>query len=145
MGIFNRLGSVINSYLNDFGEETAGRLKSNKSIDPDYNAAYEELNDFLNGKKESTYSWKEEKKEETRSSSKEKFPPEELRSDFQYLGLPLDADFETCKAVYKKLLKTHHPDRHAGHEGNYKKATEVTAKINAAYDRIERYYQYEKK
>jgi curved DNA-binding protein CbpA len=44
-----------------------------------------------------------------------------------------------CKAAYKKLLKLHHPDRHAGHTGNMKKATEKSARINAAYDRIEKW------
>jgi len=144
MGMFDRLGSILNSYLNDFSGETAGRFKSGNSSDPDLNAAYEELDDFLNGKKEGSYSWKDEEKEEPGVSSNAKLPPEELRSDFQYLGIPFGADIETCKAAYKKLLKTHHPDRHIGHEGNYKKATEVSAKINTAYDRIERYYQYGK-
>jgi curved DNA-binding protein CbpA len=39
--------------------------------------------------------------------------------------------------AYKKLLKIHHPDRHAGHPGNMKKATEKSARINAAYQKIE--------
>jgi len=33
----------------------------------------------------------------------------------------------------------HHPDRHAGHPGNMKKATEKSARINAAHQRIERW------
>jgi curved DNA-binding protein CbpA len=57
------------------------------------------------------------------------------------LGVPFGANFETCKAAYKKLLKTHHPDRHAGHEGNFKKATARSVKINAAWDRVNRWYQ----
>jgi curved DNA-binding protein CbpA len=62
-----------------------------------------------------------------------------LRGDFAELGLPFDASEEDCKQAYKKLLKIHHPDRHAGHEGNMKKATEKSARINAAYDRIQRW------
>ena len=138
MGIFDRLGNVINSYFNDFEKETSGRLSS--TGDPDLDAAYEELNDFLkdgktrnsNSRAESSYNAK---------TSNIKLPPEELRTDFEFLGVPFGADNETCKAAYKKLLKIHHPDRHAGHEGNYKKATERSAKINAAYDRIEKWRQ----
>jgi DnaJ-class molecular chaperone len=66
-------------------------------------------------------------------------PPESLRSDFEELGLAFGASADACKAAYKKLLKLHHPDRHAGHEGNMRKATAKSARINAAYDRIERW------
>jgi len=63
--------------------------------------------------------------------------PESLRKDFAELGVPFGASADDCKAAYKKLLKIHHPDRHAGHPGNMKKATEKSARINAAYQRIE--------
>jgi DnaJ-domain-containing protein 1 len=139
MGIFDRLGSVINSYFNDFEKETAGRLRS--SGDPDLDAAYEELNDFLNDGAKYTKKSAENFQSYNAKTSNVKLPPEELRTDFEYLGVPFGADNETCKATYKKLLKIHHPDRHAGHEGNYKKATERSAKINAAYDRIEKWRQ----
>lgn len=66
-------------------------------------------------------------------------PPETLRPDFEELGLPFGAGAEDCKAAYRRLLKLHHPDRHAGHRGNMEKATKKMAKINAAYDRIERW------
>jgi len=152
MGIWSRLGSVINSYINDFGEQTFGNSKThsggNRSGDPDLDAAFDELNDFLNGNEKSSgtkknesskqYSWRDA---ETSGKSKAKgnLPPEELRADFEILEVPFGADVETCKASYKKLLKVHHPDRHSGHEGNYKKATERSAKINAAWDRIEKW------
>jgi curved DNA-binding protein CbpA len=55
------------------------------------------------------------------------------------LGVPFGAGAEECKTAYKNLLKIHHPDRHAGHEGNFKKATERSMKINAAWDRIEKW------
>jgi DnaJ-class molecular chaperone len=138
MGIWSRLGGVINSYISDFTEETNSRLKpgnySRTYNDPDLDAAYEELNDFLNGKKTDSGRGGNDY-----VFSGKKLPPEDLRADFECLGVPFGADEQTCKAAYKKLLKVHHPDRHAGHEGNYKKATEKTAKINAACDRIEKW------
>jgi len=147
MGIFDRLGSVINSYINDFSDQTNRRFKSpsSRNGDPDLDAAFDELNDFLNDKesrsnkeKTSQYSWRDKDEYDSRQAGS-KAPPEELRADFEILDVPFGADEETCKASYKKLLKIHHPDRHAGHEGNYKKATERTAKINAAWDRIEKW------
>ncbi|MCL2764972.1 MAG: J domain-containing protein [Treponema sp.] len=144
MGIFERLGTVINSYLSDFGRETGSRLRSpNINInrgDPDLDAAFEELNDYLN-RKEPHFKPTEQKTE----SAGIKLPPQELRCDFELLGVPFSADDETCKAAYKKLLKVHHPDRHAKHDGNYKKATEKSSKINAAWDRIEKWRRTEGK
>jgi len=147
MGIFDRLGNVINSYINDFDGETTRRFRSTggfRSNDPDFDAAYEELDDFLNRKDSkkdrNEYFWSDAASAGS-ASSKIKLPPEELRPDFECLGVPFGADAETCKAAYKKLVKIHHPDRHAGHEGNYKKATERSSKINAAWDRIDRWRQ----
>ena len=141
MGIFDRLGSVISSYLNDFGGKSDLNFKPSNRFysDPDLDAAYDELNDYLNNgpryeKKQSEYFWKDAEPE-----PKTKLPPEELRADFEILKVPFGADEETCKSAYKNLLKIHHPDRHVGHEGNYKKATERSAKINAAWDRIEKW------
>ncbi|MDR0465610.1 MAG: J domain-containing protein [Treponema sp.] len=144
MGIFDRLGSVINSYLNDFGGETSRKFRQTSSGngDPDFNAAYDELNDYLNnGGRTNQNSWKDTDSELNRRTTGPNVPPEELRADFDLLEVPFGADNETCKTAYKRLLKIHHPDRHAGHEGNYKKATEKSAKINAAWDRIEKWRQ----
>ncbi|MDR1837889.1 MAG: J domain-containing protein [Treponema sp.] len=155
MGIWSRLGNVINSYINDFGGQTADRFKTYgnpRSGDPDLDAAYDELDDFLNMKNTGgstrnsenarEYTWQDSRQSFNSAGERSKranLPPEELRPDFEILGVPFGADEETCKAAYKKLLKIHHPDRHTGHEGNYKKATERSAKINAAWDRIEKW------
>ncbi|MCL2180706.1 MAG: J domain-containing protein [Treponema sp.] len=160
MGIFDRLGSVINSYFSDFSQET--NRKFNSSGDPDLNSAFEELDDFLNNREPraktrnensggQSYSWRDSSNKDSFSGAganagagagaKPNQPPEELRSDFEKLEVPFGSDLETCKASYKKLLKIHHPDRHAGHEENFKKATERMARINASMDRIEKWHQ----
>jgi DnaJ-class molecular chaperone len=141
VGILDRLSDVIRSYLNDSGPGDSGRPSSRqRRADPDLDAAYEELDDFLEGKKRDF---------DSRGASPDgngagknasrAAPPESLRGDFAELGLDFGASPDACKAAYKKLLKLHHPDRHAGHEGNMQKATAKSARINAAYDRIERW------
>jgi len=152
MGIWDRLGSVINSYVNDMMSEKSSVFR--RSGDPDLDAAYDELDDYLNyrntgEKKESEYKWKDTSYNDSQTNSRQtgagkNSPPEELRADFECLGVPFGADIETCRTAYKKLLKIHHPDHHAGHEGNYRKATERSAKINAAWDRIEKWHQEKK-
>jgi DnaJ-domain-containing protein 1 len=155
---FDRLGDVIKNFLDDEDENLFGPNRRSGSFgDPDLDAAYDELDEFLKtGKNEKPAggagssagtphggAWSDPREaggERTRRAGAAKAPvgvPETLRKDFAELGLPLGASEESCKAAYKKLLKLHHPDRHAGHAENMKKATEKSSRINAAYQRIE--------
>jgi hypothetical protein len=141
VGILDRLSDVIRSYLNDAGPDPSRRPSpGGRRSDPDLDAAYEELNDFLGGGKRSFEPGgaSPDGNGPGRNAGRVT-PPESLRGDFAELGLDFGASADACKAAYKKLLKLHHPDRHAGHEGNMKKATAKSARINAAYDRIEKW------
>ncbi|MDR2134588.1 MAG: J domain-containing protein [Treponema sp.] len=147
MGIWDRLGGVIKSYLDDRDSGIFGHKKGRfPSGDPDLDAAFEELNDFLeHGRAEDASGGSRGDAGQAGGTGprgggrRPSAPPAELRPDFAELGIPFGASAGECKAAYKKLLKIHHPDRHAGHEGNFKKATEKTVRINAAFDRIERW------
>ena len=139
---------MVKSYLNDEsdklfkkkGQGWNGGSRSGASRsggDPDLDAAFEELDDFLNdgnGKRKGAGEAK--KKPEGKQLRK---VPAELLADFAELGLSPDASAEECKATYKKLLKIHHPDRHAGKAEAMKKATGKTARVNAAWERIEKW------
>jgi DnaJ-domain-containing protein 1 len=135
MGIWDRLGNVIKSYINDDSDRLFRKNSAKKRNDRDLNAAYEELDDFLRGK-EAPSSFAGKSGRETEKQKKAKPVPEEIRQDFAELGLTPDATAEECKEAYKKLLKIHHPDRHAKHDENMKKATDRAARVNAAYDRL---------
>ena len=133
VSIRHRLGRIINSYIND--KVPASRKDSHtQSMDKDYEDAYEELEQFLNNEPE---------KKTDANHNKRSAPsvPREIAEDLAELGLPPDADENQCKEAYKKLLKIHHPDRHAGHPGNMEKATKKTARINVSYDRLEKWYK----
>ena len=142
MGIWDRLESVLKSYLNDGKETVFTGRGARRQGDPDVDAAYKELDDFLKGNdskaKEKSKIWDDEKE---KAAEKKRPVPEEIRRDFAELGLTPEASPEECKEAYKKLLKIHHPDRHANHEGNLKKATEKTARVNASYDRLEAWFR----
>ena len=143
MGIWDRLESVIKSYLNDGGDPVFTRSGRKGQSDPDLNAAYEELDDFLKGGdgKAGSKAWDGEKE---KPAEKKRPVPEEIRRDFAELGLSPEASAEECKEAYKRLLKVHHPDRHANHAENMRKATEKTARVNAAYDRLETWFRIQK-
>lgn len=147
MGIWDRLGSVVKSYLNDYGEEIShgktpkgdfGKKRQDHS-DPDFNAAYEELDDFLNKKNKQADS--EASKGAAKESRSRVSPPKSLLQDFAELGLSPEASYAECKAAHKKLLKIHHPDKHTGNENDMKKATEKSARVNASYRRLEDWFR----
>jgi hypothetical protein len=156
MSIMSRLGDLLRSYLSDDSFDNddngfgAGTARDDVHGDPDLDNAWAELNGFLGGASSAwtgrARDWEDPYR--SRAGAREdwgefraetgtrKGPPERLRADFAELGVAFGADEETCKAAYKKLLKIHHPDRHSGHEGNMKKATATSARINAAYENI---------
>jgi DnaJ-domain-containing protein 1 len=148
VGIFERLEDLVKSYLNGGDEPSLKSSQTRHFGDPDLDSAYEELDEFLKTGKSGpgNFSTGESRSRESGNgrtagnrTTGGNAVPEELRGDFAELGVPFGASVDECKAAYKQLLKKHHPDRHAGHQGNMRKATEKSARVNAAFDRIERW------
>jgi DnaJ-domain-containing protein 1 len=149
VGIFERLEDLVKSYFHSedipFFESRGGRRYG----DPDLDSAYEELDEFLNAGKTGAGDFSGGNRRATGNDTTGSRTahggtagnpiPEKLRADFVELGVSFGASVEECKAAYKLLLKKHHPDRHAGHAGNMQKATEKSARLNAAFDRIEKW------
>jgi len=131
MGIWERLGNVVRSYLS--GDNDGSVHGSEWRDDSDLHAAYEELDDFLRGK--------EAPKGTGGGTGKSPRVPEELWADFAELGLGPEATAEECKEAYKRLLKLHHPDRHAANTAAINEATGKTVRINAAYERLEKWFR----
>lgn len=154
----------------DSGDDSfGGTLHSPRATgDPDLDAAYDELNDFLN--RDMGESERRQQEEERRSRSREgaarqgagysgqtragagygsssaghRAPsghPVGLVNDYRVFDLPVGSKLPELRSVYKKILKEFHPDRHAGNPEMLKKSTEYSAKVNAAYQRIEHYLE----
>ncbi|MDR2897856.1 MAG: J domain-containing protein [Spirochaetaceae bacterium] len=156
--MFDRLGSILRSYLDDDGQDIFSNGKSHgRSPDPDYQAAYDELNDYLNDEDEgdrfTSYN-RFENKERKAGNTQQKTPPRqpkdtntrdkvptELYRDFIRLGLKPGASLEHCKKAHKNLLKQHHPDKHAGNPFTLNRATEMSSSINASFQRISYWYK----
>jgi DnaJ-domain-containing protein 1 len=114
VGIFDRLGRVIRTYL----EDEEGRIFSRpRRADPDMEAAEAEVVSFLRreGRGKGGGNQSGGFRGGGSGTPGREGALEKLRGDFAELGLPLGAGPEECKAAYKRLLKLHHPDRHAGH------------------------------
>lgn len=131
--IFDRLGRVVRSYLNDTDTDTNGR--SYTGDDPDLADAWAELDDFLNDDFDAA--------PRTGDRGFRRSVPNELRADFELLNVSSDADFATVKQAYKKLMMAYHPDKHSGDPQALHDATEMAKKVNAAFQRVKKWYEEE--
>jgi DnaJ-domain-containing protein 1 len=136
VGVFDRFGNVLRSYFNDDVWQDARNTGRGFSSNPDLDSAFDELEEFLRGKVPFAGGENRDFYRSTGGNRAKPAIPDALRADFAELGLEFGADAGQCKAAHKRLLKIHHPDRHASHAGNMKKATVKSARINAAYERI---------
>ncbi len=149
-----------------FGGSFHAGSGSRRTGDSDLDAAYDELNDFLNkdlsdserrardeGRRSQAAHDARASSSSSRASSSGSYSgssnsaqsrpghPQGLINDYRVFNLPVGSKLPEIRAVYKKILMEFHPDRHAGNPEMLKKATEYSSKVNAAYQRLEHYLE----
>ncbi len=127
---------------------SARGTRSGRSVDPDLDQAWQELNDFLGpgdrgsagggtggsrGSRGSAGSG--------RSGGAPRHPLEALRQDYANLEVPFPSDIETVRRSYKKLMLRYHPDKHGGDPEQLRVATEITKRINESFERIRSFHE----
>lgn len=133
---FDKLGDWLKTLLND---QDAAKYRGGPSYDQDYKDAWDELDSYL--KYGSTASSAGPANNATAESDKARTVPAELKVHFMTLGINPGSDFEEVKKAYKKLMSRYHPDRYAYDKEAQKSATEKTQAINAAYNKLESYFE----
>jgi DnaJ-domain-containing protein 1 len=135
--ILDRLGRLFRSLGSDV-PVTHDRL------DPDLQAAEEELNEYLRTGRDSpktsgrgSQSFHQKTREDTPAASASL--DADLMAAYAFLGLGPEASWDEVSSVHRALLKKHHPDRHAGHEANMRKATAHSQKIGQAFQKIKKH------
>ena len=144
--IFERLANLAKSFFNDLvnDDPDGSGTKRRQYVDPDEQAAWDELNDFLDDEESSSSSSSSrgrEYRQQYAGNSGRSTPDSEMQQAFKNLEVPFGTPFDKVKKAYKTLLKKYHPDRYANDPEKFKFATEYTKKINESFDRIEKYYQ----
>ncbi len=66
---------------------------------------------------------------------------EKIAGYYANLEIPYGADLETVKKAYRKMMKQYHPDKFSGDPEKQKTATEITKRLNEAYQALEKYLQ----
>jgi hypothetical protein len=141
--IFDRFERLFKSWVADAAsdaEELFGGTRSRRpSGDSDLDAAMDELDDFLDMGRTETEAREREraKREREESARRASTTPPALVRAYRSLGLAYGVPFPEVKAAYKRLLMQNHPDRNSATPEQLKRSTEISAQLNAAYQRIE--------
>lgn len=141
--IFDRLERLFKSWTAPDTDESLGTRHSS-SGNPDLDAAMSELDDFLDKDRAAAEQRTREREAQERARAarpsqpaRPSGPPAVVVGAYKTLGLAVGAPMTEVKAAYKKLLLRHHPDRNSGNQADQKKATDISARINEAYQVIE--------
>lgn len=137
--LFDRLGDLLRTVLGGDPGSAAGhrRGRPQRAADPDLAAAWEELDAFLDSGAEADDAPRQRAAGGGRHSAAAG-PREHLRRDYAALGVAFGAPLSEVKSAYKRMMRTHHPDRFANDPRRQAAATRKAAAINEAYARIER-------
>jgi len=143
LDIFDRLANLFKSFVNDVSSDddnTSGQSRR-QFVDPDEQAAWEELNDYLNNdepKEHKSHTYHQGQYSSHQTNTNKTDPV--LQQDFKNLEVPFGSPFEKVKESYKKLIRQYHPDIHANNPEKLKYATEFTKKLNESFLRIKKHY-----
>ncbi len=140
MDIFDRLGNLIRTILDDLpadgsGETSIGNRSASRN-DPDLQQAWDELENYMAEEEPAP-----RQRSNTSFGSGPAGVPELLRRDFSNLEVPFGAPLSDVRRSYKRLMTTFHPDRHSADPDRFRTATEVTKKLNQSLDRIASHYE----
>ena len=123
--IFDRLGELLKGLFS----EGDGHQDGHSARDPDLEAAWKELDDYLRAGNGSP-------RENETGSRPRPVADEHLRRDYANLEVPFGADIEEVRRSYKSLVLRYHPDRFAADPEKQAIALEITKKINESFERI---------
>ena len=129
--IFDRFGNLLRSFFND---DSSSAMGDTSFSDPDLQDAWDELEDFL--RSDGTT---DTPKSDFTSRVEKPGIPEILKKDYAALNIKPGTSLEEVAKSYRKLLRIHHPDRHAANPAEFAKATEKTKTLTTAFRRIKTY------
>jgi DnaJ-domain-containing protein 1 len=157
--IFDRLERLFKSWVTPDTDEvyTEHRRPSGNN---DYDDAMSELDDFLDkdraaAEERTREREKREREAKARAEAEARNrargtgnqawagnngsggPPAMVVEAYKTLGLAYGAPMKEVKASYKRLLLKYHPDRNSASQEEQKRATDISARINNAYQVIE--------
>jgi DnaJ-domain-containing protein 1 len=129
---FSRVERIIKTLLKSDSDSDRRRT------DSFYSEAWEELEEYLRTGEERPRSADDGAAGRDGSGGAAGYQqrPQAAAQDYRNLELEPGADFATVKQAYRRLMRTYHPDRYAHDPERQRIATEISAKLNASFNRI---------
>lgn len=133
--MFDRLGSMLKSYIDDEYAHTNGREKATKP------SSAKTRFDDTHAYTDEQFSSKKNHADNADGRPKHRqIVPRELLGDFTRLGLTSSASLETCKKNHKNLMIKYHPDKHTKNPFALVHAHEISARVNMSFQRIRHWF-----
>ena len=137
--LFERFHRLVRSYLR-FGAP-ADEWFEQHTEDKDYREAWDELDEFLrretsSGTSSGSAAGSNRSGRAHTAATSRRLPPEELRQDYELFEVEFGASFQEVRSAYRRLMRIHHPDLHAGNTAKQNEATNKSQQLNIAYQRI---------
>lgn len=114
--------SLGDDFLREF-EQWEERLRQKMKLDDDFEASYKNFRTHEPPPK------RESKRDE------------KIAGYYANLEIPFGSDLDTVKNAYRRLMKQYHPDKFSGNPEKQKTATEISKRLNEAYQALEKYLQ----
>ncbi len=133
--LFDRLGRLFRSWSDKPSEAY--------TEDADQRAAEEELEAFLRGEPPRKSSSQGSKSYHHERPAREQPRPvldPKILAAYQVLGLTGQESWEAIDSAHKKLLRQHHPDRHASNPKAYQEATVTSQRLNEAFQILKKHW-----
>jgi hypothetical protein len=119
------------------GKGSSDKRSSRKTYaDPDMQAAWDELEDYLKGEPARDQQSNQKAKPSDYATFQREKERERLRQDYANLEVPYGSSFAQVKKAFKTQLLKYHPDKHTDNPEKARIATEITQKINASFQKI---------
>lgn len=142
-GFIDRLAELLKSLFGSEEGSGAGGTTSQRAVDPDVQAAWEELDEYMRTgssgpRTRSTSGGSTRASGAQGRAQASRRVDESLRQDYANLEVRFGADVEEVRASYKRLMLKYHPDKYPGDSEKQKLALEIAKKINQSFERIRR-------
>ncbi len=132
--IFDRLGSLIRSLMQD-----EGTSRSQRSSDPDMAEAMDELDEFLRTGTTPEPEPRTRSKTYTAGRPAKPAVPDDVVQAYRNLELTPAATTEQIRSSYRRLMRTYHPDKHTDDAEKQRIATEITQKLTESFVKIRQF------
>jgi DnaJ-domain-containing protein 1 len=143
MGIKDRLKFIAKSYINSFldGQERGSRPSRPAVDDEDETISADDFEKQWAAFEEEQRRWKSQEQQQRTETPHRRPGERSLEQCYKNLECPVGSDLKTVRTHFRRLMKKHHPDLHAGNKTAQEAATRISQIITESYQQLEKHLE----